>query len=132
MSLVFGAATSDRVNHGAAASLDPTAAWTYAWWFYFTTLTQYRTFWRKGIAGPTNRRACYIDGPSDEIAVEISRATSDSIYLTNNANLTTNKWWFIAVTFDESAGAGEAHNIYLGDLDRKSTRLNSSHGYIPY
>src|SRR2546422_1945603 len=30
------------------------------------------------------------------------------------------------------AGVGQADDLGLGGLDRKSTRLNSSHGYISY
>src|SRR2546422_8295603 len=34
--------------------------------------------------------------------------------------------------FQASVGEGRCDQIYTMDLDRKSTRLNSSHGYISY
>src|SRR3990172_7572946 len=111
MALTFGAAISDRVNHGSAASLDSLAAFTMLFWVYPTTLTGSRALWDKGsVVAPF----LPLDpGNPDELRVRINQATSATEYVTNNANLTTNKWWFIAVTYDSAVTP--RHRILLGD-----------------
>ena len=121
-SLTFGAATTDSVNHGSNASLDNLATWTVVMWVYPTTLTAGRVYFNKLEAAPDNgRRRCLVDTATDEVSCQVRENDLLANYITNNANLTVNKWWFIAATFDLNAAAGESFNIYVGDFDTIAT-----------
>jgi hypothetical protein len=116
-SLTFGAATTDRVNHGSAASLDNLDPLTYALWVYPTTVTGNRSIIAKSsAAGSPNGKALGFDGASTRLQFIVDRVTTDTNYVTNLSALTTNKWCFIAVTFNSGGAAGEIVNIYQGDF----------------
>jgi hypothetical protein len=116
-SLTFGAATSDRVNHGSAASLDNLDPFSYALWVYPTTVTGNRIIIAKSsAAGSPNGKFLGFEGASTRIQFIVDRVTTDTNYVTNLTALTTNKWWFVAVTFNSAGAVGEIANIYQGDL----------------
>jgi hypothetical protein len=117
MALTFGAATSDRVHVAASSSVNDLSAWTWVLWVYITTLTNFRHFFGKG-SGVAGGYRCYEPGGgnNDQVRLDLARATTDLGVATDNADLTTNKWWCIAVTFDAGASAGELVHIYRGDL----------------
>lgn len=109
--LTFGAATSDKVDCGSAANLDNLDPFTALLWIYPTTLTAGRGLFCKG-AGSGNLRVIRIEDP-DEINVIVWGSSFGSL-ATNNANLTVNTWWFVALVFDSAAGTDK--HVYVGNL----------------
>jgi hypothetical protein len=117
MALTFGALTTDRVVHGSDASLDNLDPFTCALWVYPTTVTGNRVFLSKSsAAGSPNGKFFGFEGATTRLQFIQDRVTTDSVYVTNLSALTTNKWWFIAVSFNSAGAAGEIVNIYQGDL----------------
>lgn len=112
MALTLGAATSDRVDHGSAASLDNLDPFTMMMWLRVTSLTANRRFHEKNAA--VNRS--FLSGGTGNISVDRGRSGGTAIYVTNDTPLTLNAWQLLAFTFDTGAGAGEVINIYMGDL----------------
>jgi len=128
MSLTFGGATSDRVVVTAATSINTLSAWTWYGWYYPTTLTAGRKIMQKADpSSPFGGRDIRVVA-SNFIRCDVTRATTASQYITNSNALSTNKWWFIAVTYDEAAGAGEVFNVYVGDLSTLVTE--STYGTV--
>lgn len=115
MSLVFGALTTDRVNHGADTSLDDLDPFTYLMWVYPTTLTANRALMGKD-AGGLNGRVLVVagTGASSQLQGFVSRATTSSNYVTSLSVLTTDAWHFVGMTFDSGAAAGQIINLYHG------------------
>lgn len=121
MSLTFGGATSDRVVVTAAASIDTLTAWTWYTWVNPTTITAGRKIMQKlDSSSPFGGRDIRVVA-SNFIRVDVTRATTSTQYISNSNALSTNKWWFIAVTYDAAAAAGEVVNIYVGDLATLAT-----------
>jgi hypothetical protein len=113
MSLTFGGAISDRVDCGTYINLPSTMS--VLLWVYPTTLTTFRTYWDKSYGSISKR--LHIPGTSSaELRFQFYRNSISQAYRTNNAGITINKWWFIAVTFNVANAAGELVNIYRGDL----------------
>jgi len=118
MALTFGAALTDRVNHGSDASLDDLSTFTILLWIYPTTLTANRSLWSKTPFGDPPFFALGILA-ADELRVKINQAGGATEYETNNANLTINKWWFVGLDYD--SGDATRHRIYRGDLTTMAT-----------
>ena len=114
MALTFGAATSDRVNHGTGnANLSP---FTLLLWIFPTTLNTNDAIAHRGTFAANNRRSFFQSDSSGNLQLSVDRSTTDTIYITNDAPLVLNEWNFVAASFDSSAGAGEIANIYRGSL----------------
>lgn len=112
MALVFGAATSDRVR--TSANIANAAAFTAMGWFFPTTLTAGRRYWAWRNAADTNVTDALVDfGATDEITFEVPiEPTGNANALSNNANIATNVWRFLAFTYDDSDGP----RIFTGAL----------------
>jgi len=110
--LTFGAATSDRVNHGSAASLDNLAALTAMAWVYPTTLTSSRTIISKYRGSSSIGWRLALSGTGGDISLEWFRTGTDMNYITSDTPLAiTNAWYFVAMTADSTVG-----HIYTGTL----------------
>lgn len=109
-SLVFGAATSDRVDFGSPAALDDLNPFTYLLWVFPTTFTAGRRLAAKGAVKSFN-----LSGTGGAMQVVVAR-TANTSYITNTNPLSLNAWNMVAATFDSAAGAGQIVNIYRGTL----------------
>ena len=121
MALIFGAATSDRIDINDVSSLQNLDGITIMCWLYPTTFTPARTIYNKD-----NRLYFRLPDGSGNLEFVRSRVGGDTNYLTDDTPLVLNTWNFIACTFDTSAGAGEVINLYRGDLSTPATE--SSYG----
>lgn len=111
MALTFGAATSDRVVCGSAASLDNLDPFTVLAWVYPTTLTAGRRVFEK-LTTDNNVRLNLAAG---NVRFIRARATTSTDYITNSTPLSaTNSWIFFALTY-ASASTPTTH-IYTGNL----------------
>lgn len=110
--LTFGGATTDRVDCGSSAAIDDVAAYTICVWVFITTHTNSRHLAGKG--GFTTLVLDTTHGASN-IRIYRERATTNTLYRTNDSRATTNVWHFIAGTFDDAA-TPEAH-IYEATPD---------------
>lgn len=115
MALAFTDGSTNNIDHGSATPLDTLTTWTAIFWINWNTLTDFRQMMNKAVG--LGRRRIEVDA-TDELTVRVARNSfaNNCVYTTNNANLTTGKWWYIAVTFDTGASAGEVVNVYLGDI----------------
>jgi hypothetical protein len=110
VSLVTGAATSDRVNFGNPAELNNLAAFTVGGWYYPTTLTNLRRLVVKG-----GFWALRLTGTSGNLIGEVPRATTSGSATTNNTPFSaTNSWRFVALTWD--IAASPTLRIFAGSL----------------
>jgi hypothetical protein len=113
-SLTFGALTSDRVDVGVAATFDFDPI-TVMGWFYATTLTNQRILW--AVQGSTSgSRIMRLSGTLGEVQVQLTRATTNTNFITNTAPVALNVWTFMAFTFNSAASAGQIVNVYKGTL----------------
>lgn len=113
MSLVFGGATSHRVDVGSAASLDALNPYTVLAWIYPTAGAGTRRIWTKGAT--TNIRSLNTDNNS--YTISIGRATTNSSALATVANMSTwalNKWCFVGGTCNTTTATD--NRIWHGDL----------------
>lgn len=111
ISLTFGAATSDRVDCGSAATLNNLDPFTWMGAVYPTTLTDTRKISTKG-----GNKRWEISGTAGNIRLRVAQATTAADYTTNTTPLATlNKWYFIAVSYNSAGAAGQMINIYTGD-----------------
>lgn len=108
MALVFGAATSDRVDCGSAAGIDTPSSLTVAAWVRPSTLTPARI-----IIGKTDSSVGWrmYNGASNRLGFYWDRATTDLEFVSADNFQTTNTWAFVAATAD-SSGA----KVYRGTL----------------
>jgi hypothetical protein len=84
-------------------------------WIYPTTFTEFNSWMDVG-----SKPVVRVSG-TDEIGVRWSRATTNCIYATNNANLVLNAWQYICATIDQAGGAGQVVNVYKGTRDAAAT-----------
>lgn len=123
MSLTFGAATSDRVDIGTAASITALDPFTVLAWVRPTTLTTARMFYGKG--SPVGK-IFRLSGTAGNIQTIIARAGGNVSYTTNDTPLAnTNVWYLVCLVYDTSKGAGEVVNMYTGKLN--STAVESTY-----
>lgn len=122
MALTFGAATSDRVDHGKASSLNDISTVTFAIWFYPTTLTSGKRLFEKTQSAGSRR--VFIHTTTSELRWQNGQSTTNADYITSNASITTNKWWFAAFTYNGSGTGRE--KIYVGDLSTLATERTYS------
>ena len=119
-SLVFGAATSDRVNYGSGASMDDLTSHTVTMWVYLDSYVDGKTMFGKRANSPVssfkNRFGLETNATDTNggLRVAFSQSTSGLTYRTGNAGITAGKWWFLAYTYD--SGATPRVHIYRGDL----------------
>ena len=100
MALIFGAATSDRVDCGSAASLDNFTVATWLAWLYPTTLTSGRRLFEKDA---TPIKVWLLSGTGGNLRLQVAQSTSPANYISNVASIATNTWCFVAATYDQAA-----------------------------
>lgn len=110
-SLVFGAATSDRVDSGNASDINDLAAFTYLAWVYPTTFTTNRAIAFKGSA-VGKFKAMGLSGVGGDMAAQVGRATVNAFVVTNDAPLALNTWGCVALSY----GAVNGCKLYHGSL----------------
>ena len=115
MARTFGASATDHIDHGTCGGVNATSL-THAAWIYITTFTSSRGIANRIVTAEVDQYYFQLRNTSDVRFIWQRSGASASNYLTNNANLTTNKWWCVAVTFDQSATTGTRAKIYVGDL----------------
>lgn len=116
MSLAFDAASTDTVSHGTAVPAHTSCS--YAAWMYFTDLTNLRWMFYV-FTGSFQAPGLSLRDPSAaELGVAWRRGGGNTLYVTNNASLTTNKWWYVAFTFTQT---GPDIQVYVGDLSTLAT-----------
>lgn len=119
MSLILDDSTSDRISHGTALGNFTAASWLQ--WIYPTTLTNFNNFWYLESTTNFQSPSASVRG-GDEIGLAWrGSGGTNLLYVTNNANLTVNKWWYIAWTVDQLGTPGTVGKIYLGDLSTIAT-----------
>lgn len=116
MAMTLGGGTGWVLSKGTPvnmANLDPL---TWMGWIMPTTLTDTRIIFSK-LNGTPAGSTLRVSGAGGNIEFIRSRATTDASFITNNTPIVTlNKWYCVAVTFASAGAAGEAVNIYVGDL----------------
>lgn len=98
--LTFGGSTNIRVECGSAAALDDLAAATICVAAYITTHTAGRALCGK--AGEITFSLNTTHGASN-LQFYRGRATTNTLYRTNDSRATVNGWHFFAVSFDSGA-----------------------------
>jgi hypothetical protein len=124
MALDFTNAATDRVDHGSAANLDDLDPGTWLFWCKPTGLVNSMALWGKKLNGFNFAHRINVAQPvaNFEIRATWLAGGGNTTYITNNANLQNDTWYFIAVTFDSSLGANFCH-IYLGTLTSIAVEL---------
>lgn len=111
MSYTFGAGTGDDIAVTSALSLgaDNTQVLVCGWW-YPTTLTATRGYWSAG-----NIFGAEVDTTTSEIRM-LTDNTTDGVWVTSGAGITTNKWHFIAwLCATENTTVAGAWRVWVGD-----------------
>lgn len=113
MSLLFGGATSDRVNFGSGASLDDMTAWTWILWMYPTSDTGNQSFIGKGTGADVGRKNLERRAADvNDYSFFAFRSGVDALAETTGVNRPLNAWKYVAMGYDDSDGP----RIYHGDL----------------
>ena len=114
-SLTFGAATSDRVNHGSGSTLDNLDPFTWMAWVRPTTLTDARAIIVKDDNSGGSLKHLRLLGTAGNVQAFTTRATQNTRYETNDTPLSAlNAWVFIAVVYNSAAAANNLFHIYAG------------------
>ena len=116
-SLVFGGATSHRVNVTQNATIDSLDPFTYCTWIYPTTITDQRYIIGKLNTSNGRHLDLHINGAAGDILAVVDRTTPVVYTATGNPLATTNKWYFACVTFNSAGAAGSLMHLYVGDLE---------------
>lgn len=122
MALIFGAASGDVVDHGSDASLDDLDPCSFLIWCRPTSFVDLSKMFGKN----NTRRLFDLTSTGGNVALHITRDTSNCDYRTNDTPLTVDAWNFVAGIYDSGAGAGEIVNIYVGDLTTEA--VESTYG----
>lgn len=134
MSLSFTAATTNRVAYGTALGNWTAGSWVF--WYYPTTLASFVSIVQ--LYGSSAVPSIIGGVTTSELRMVWRRGAggSNMTYETNNASITTNKWWYVGATVDQSAGAGVKVKFYVGDLSTlavlktNGTTTDVSSGYV--
>lgn len=118
--LKFGAALSDRVEFGAAASLLTLDPVTWVAWANANTLTSGRRIMAKAVSGQSF--SLRLNNGTGDLRFDRTRAGGQSDLRTNSSPLVLNQWVFVAATWS-SATSPVAH-IYTGTLLTPATEAS--------
>lgn len=118
MAYTFGGATSDDISNmtlAVAAGGDNTAHLVFGW-FHPTTLTAGLGFWSCG-----NTYGSRIAAATDEIQMDTDN-TTDGMWETTDADITVDKWWFIAwLSCTENTTVVGQWRVWVGDINNAPT-----------
>lgn len=119
--LTFGAATTDRVDCGSAASLDDLSSISVLAWVYPTSLVNDKAIVSKyrGTAG--EGWILYMVGTSGAIGWRRERATTDQDYVSNTGFLTADLWNCVGVLSDTTDA-----KVYYGTLTSRMAEVTYS------
>lgn len=127
MSYTFGGATADDivVTSGLAAGGNGTAA-LFAGWWYPTTLTATRGYCSSG-----NVYGMEVDSATDELRFRTDN-TTDGQWTTTGADITVNKWWFIAfLSTQNNTGPAAAFRCWVGTAENAPTEVTVTSAVAP-
>lgn len=124
MAYTFGAAATDTIQRTTV--IDPYTqnrqSLVYAWW-YPTTLTAGRAYY--GMSGGTS--GLRVDATTDELIFTLDRATTDYTFVSSDADIVVDTWYFIAVHISQGAiSATPNTRIWLGTADSPPRLLTGS------
>ena len=120
MALNFQSASSDVSNHGSATSIDDFDPFTHLFWMNWRSTSGAQRLQDKGGAVGSGHALRKI-GNSGALGILLSRATTNTEYVTSTFPMILNVWRFIACAFDSGASAGEVVNFYSGGLSTTAT-----------
>lgn len=116
MALTFAGGAADRVDIGAAASLQGLIEFSFLAWINPSALAATRFLfggpWQSASASVLSLT---VNDVSGNMQFQIRRNTTNGTYTSSSLALTTSAWQCVACTFSDSVGSGKAH-IYKGDL----------------
>lgn len=120
MAYTFGGVVGSRCAFTANLSFCAGTSWVVSTgWYLPTTLTATRRYWGSGAVNGAR-----IAGTTSEIELLTDGATTDGVWSTTGAGITTNKWWFIATagTFTNT-GPAAAWRVWIGDVDQRPVEV---------
>lgn len=95
MTYTFGGAVGSRCNWTSSITVGNSGSTgVMTGWFYPTTLTATRRYFSAGTIFGAR-----IAGTTSEIEMLTDNATTDGVWVTSGAGITTNSWWFVAVAW---------------------------------
>lgn len=110
MPYTFGAASSHYMSKPVGSGVyGGSQHYLMAGWYYPTTLTAARGLW-----GGSTTATVRVGATTSEIEWIRDLATTDAVYSSSGAGITTNKWWFIAMLLD-SSGTNNFVVYWIGD-----------------
>lgn len=112
--LNFGTATADRVLAGNLGSANPTE-FTWMGWQNPSSVANTKHLFAKEINTTPFKQIQLQYRATGDLRLVIPRATTDAIYTTTGLGLLVNRNSFIAVTGNQSGGAGTLMHIFAGD-----------------
>ena len=123
MSLLFGANTTDKVNHGSAAAMDNLTTLTIWAWVYRTTNGGAQIIASKSNVSTGWVFLAEVQSGEGCIRFLIRRATTDSDFISNTLQIPLNTWTFVAATWDDAATPKV--KLYKGSLSSVVAEVSS-------
>jgi len=121
MAYTFGGNTADDINLGMAAGANGNNAQSFhAGWFYPTTLTTGRYYLSCG-----NTIGLGVAGTTSELTWTTANATTNGVWTSTTAAITTNKWHFIAL-FSTTRNTGPQLSVVAWVYDDVSGWRNAT------
>ena len=108
--------STDQITHGTGLGTGFTAC-SCSFWFYPTSLPGLRSIGSMSAGGPQ------ISMSNDEVRVSWTRGGGglNMVYVTNNADITVNRWWYVCLTVDTAGTAGALTKVYVGNEQAPAT-----------
>lgn len=117
MSYTFGANTTDDMNMTASVSPgNGSSAALVAGWWYPTTLTATRCYWSAGLTA-TGNICAEVDTTTSDIRMRTMNVTTRGQWLASGANISIDKWWFVAWLMVTDNTNGGAWRVWVGDAE---------------
>lgn len=100
--LTFGAGATDvlTVDNDTLQGFDP---FTYLTWVYPTTLTDTRRFFQTSTSANANRKMLRLSGTTGNVEVLVSRATTNTDFITSDTPLANvSRWYCVMLNFNSA------------------------------
>lgn len=129
MSLLFGGATSDRVDVATDARLTGLSQLTVCGWFYPTTLTNGRMLAQKDQNSGARAWSLSLDGTGGNVQFIVNgylnNGPTSHIHLTSDVPLATlNAWHFVAATVDWGVSGAIYSGLLTGTITARALASN--------
>lgn len=124
----FGGASGDDINYSAQTAWVTTGRQHLVMaWYHPTTLTAGRVYF-----GNSNTVGLRVGATTSELSFVIDHVTTDGVWDTSGAGITTDKWWFIAVYFT-SFNTGPAADVvfWVGDVETAPQEISRTRTTAP-